>query len=124
MHISFVFVFSAHISVVIPTTEKALLLQRRPTNVAIMTLRHCVALATFRGSRRNSDALGDSVASVTSSSKRRNCDTFISVDIATLFYKRRYSDDFGRDGKKLGKFLTFGQKRQNQVSKFPPNVLL
>ena len=104
--------------------EKASLLRQVPPNVAIVTLRHCVALATFGGSRRNSDALGHSVAIATSSSKRRNCDTFLSVSIATLFYKRRYNDGFGRDGKNLGKFPTFGQKRRNQVSKFPPNVVV
>ena len=124
MHISFVFVFSAHISVIIPTEEKASLLRRRPPNVAIATLRHCVALATFGGSHRNSDALGHSVAIATSSSKRQNCNTFLSVGIATLFYKCRYSDSFGRDGKNLGKFPTFGQKRRNQVSEFPPNVVV
>ena len=48
----------------------------------------------------------------------------LSVDIVTLFYKRRYSDGFGRDGKKLGKFPTFGQKRRNQVSEFLPNVVV
>ena len=89
-----------------------------------MTLRHCVTLATFGGSRRNSDTLGHSVAIATSSSKRRSCDTFLSVGIATLFYKRRYSDGFGRDGKKLGKFPTFGQKRRNQLLEFPPNVVV
>ena len=36
-HISFVFLFSAHISVIIPTAEKASLLRRRPPNVAITT---------------------------------------------------------------------------------------
>ena len=48
----------------------------------------------------------------------------LSVGIATLFYKRRYSDGFMRDGKNLGKFPTFGQKCQNQVSEFPPNVVV
>ena len=48
----------------------------------------------------------------------------LSVDIATLFYKRRYSDGFGRDGKNLGKFPTFGQKRWNQVSEFLPNLVV
>ena len=48
----------------------------------------------------------------------------LSVGIATLFYKRRYSDSFGRDGKNLEKFPTFGQKRRNQVSEFPPNVVV
>ena len=100
------------------------LLRRVPPNVAIATPRRCVALATFGGSRRNSDVLGHSVAIATSSSKRRSCDTFLSVGIATLFYKRRYSDGFERDGKNLGKFLTFGQKRRNQVSEFPPNVVV
>ena len=95
-----------------------------PPNVAIATLRHCVALATFGGSHCNSDALGHSVAIVTSSSKRRNCDTFLSVGIAKIFHKHRYSDGFGRDGKNLGKFPTFGQKRRNQVSEFPPNALV
>ena len=74
--------------------------------------------------RRNSDAFGHSVTIATYSSKRHSCDTFISVGIATLFYKRRYSDGFGWDGKNLGKFLTFGQKRRNQVSEFPPNVVV
>ena len=74
-HISFVFLCSVHISVVISTAEKASLLQQMPPNVGIVTLRHCVALATFGGSRRNSDALGHSVAIATSSSKRHNCDT-------------------------------------------------
>ena len=85
------------------------------------TPRHCVALATIGVV---SIDLGHSVTIVMSSSKRRNCDTFLSVGIATLFYKRWYSDGFGRDGKNLGKFLTFGQKRQNQVSEFPPNVVV
>ena len=49
---------------------------------------------------------------------------FLSVGIATLFYKRQYSDSFRRDGKNLGKFPTFGQKRRNQVSEFPPNVVV
>ena len=127
--------------------EKASLLRQMPPNVAIATLRHCVALAKFRGNRRNSDALfatqclsiaietfggihrnsdalGHSVAITTSSSKCRNCYTFVSVGIVTLFYKRWYSDGFRRDGKNLGKFPTFGQKRQNQVSEFPLNVLV
>ena len=124
MHISFVFLCSAHISVVIPTAEKASLLRRVPPNVAIPTPRHCVALATFGGSCRNSDALGHNVAIATSSSKCRNCDTFLSVGITTLFYKRRYSDGFRRDGKNLGKFPTFGQKHRNQVSEFSPNVVV
>ena len=47
VHISFVYEFSVHISVVIPTVEKASLLQRRPPNVAITTLRHCVALVVI-----------------------------------------------------------------------------
>ena len=84
-HISFVFLCSAHISVVIPTAEKASLLRRMPPNVAIVTLRHCVALVTFGGSCRNSDALGHSVAIVTSSSKCHNFDTL---------YKCRYWDTF------------------------------
>ena len=74
--------------------------------------------------RLNSDALGHGVAIATSSSKCRNCDTFLSVGIATLFYRRRYSDGFEQDGKNLGKFPTFGQKRRNQVSEFPPNVVV
>ena len=113
-----------HISVVIPTAEKSSLLRRRPPNITIATLRHCVALATFGGSCRNSDALGHSVAIATSSSKHHNCDTFLSVGIATLFYKCRYSDGFKRDGKNFGKFPTFGQKRRNQVLEFPPNVVV
>ena len=48
----------------------------------------------------------------------------LSVGITTHFSKRRYSDGFGRDGKNLGKFPTFGQKRRNQVSEFPPNVVV
>ena len=75
-------------------------------------------------SRLNSDTLGHGVAIVTSASKRRNCDTFLSVGIVTLFYRRRYSDGFRRDGKNLGKFPTFGQKRRNQVSEFLPNVVV
>ena len=86
--ISFVFLIksflcSAHISVVIPTAKKASLLRQMPPNVTIATLRHCVALATFGGIHRNSDALGLSIAIATSSFKRRNCDTF---------YKCRYCD--------------------------------
>ena len=61
---------------------------------------------------------------MTSSFKRRNCDTSLSVGIATPFYRRRYSDGFGRDGKNLGKFPTFGQKHRKQVSEFPPNVVV
>ena len=74
-HISFIFLCSVHISVIIPIADKASLLRRMPPNVAIATLRHCVALATFGGSRCNNDALGHSVAIATSSSKRRNCET-------------------------------------------------
>ena len=74
-----------HISVIIPTAAKASLLRWMPPNVAIATLRHCVTIATFGGSRRNSDALGHSVAIATSSSKRHNCDTLS---------KCRYCDTF------------------------------
>ena len=49
---------------------------------------------------------------------------FLSVGIATLFYKCRYSDGLGWDAKNLEKFLTFGQKRRNQVLEFPPNVVV
>ena len=56
-----------------------------PPNVAIVKLRHCVALVMLGGSRRNSDDLGHSVAIVTSSSKRRNCNTLS---------KCRYCDTF------------------------------
>ena len=61
---------------------------------------------------------------IVSQLRRLPPNTFLSVDIATLFYKCRYSNGFGRDGKNLGKFPTFGQKRQNQVSEFPPNVVV
>ena len=102
-------------------------MRRRPPDVciivAIATIIHCVALRRLHY-HRNSDAFGHSVAIATYSSKRRSCDTFLSVGIATLFYKRRYSDGFGQDGKNLGKFPTFGQKRRNQVSEFPPNVVV
>ena len=65
---------------------KASLLQRLPPNVAI---------AMFGGSRRNSDALGHSVAIAT---------LCLSVGIAKHLSKRWYSDSFGWDLNKLKKF--------------------
>ena len=90
MDISFLFLIksflcSAHISVIIPTAEKASLLRRMPPNIAIATLRHCVALATFGGSRRNSNALGYSVAIAMYSSKRHNCDTLSKCRYCDIF---------------------------------------
>ena len=48
----------------------------------------------------------------------------LGVGIATGFYRRRYSDGCRPDGKNLGKFPTFGQKRRKQVSEFLPNVVV
>ena len=74
-HISFIFLCSAHIIVVIPTADKESLLRRMPPNIAIATLcpkasllrrlppnvasaTQClsVAIAKFGGSRPSSDA--------------------------------------------------------------------